>query len=317
MNSPKSTKLVLKHPTRKGVSTLADLANEYEEMDKLVQTTSLNELRRLKPGPAEHNLFVEIHTTQAYGLILGRSRKHQLETFGKDQASIMGLFGFVKQTSILINTSLNGDPFADVILLKIEEYLQKFDEHISASVATVEQMIKNLSENGIKTRRMSSKTPAKVNILFTSPYGMKLLMLIVKYDHLARLYLPIRQLQILDHDTWSLPFNEARNIFRKMMNITTHYVDAGLTRENIQNATPQIKKHITKMSKFYGQLPDDVLDYQKRPALIYTYNFRNSNRNDAPEKKANSTNQNEIVSASIETDELIESVNTVGVGKDA
>ena len=297
MDTPKTReKLVLKHPERKGVNTLADLANNYEEMDALVQTTSLNALRRLKPGPAQHHLHVEIHTRQAYGLILGRSRQQQIEhngQIGKEQSSIMGLFGFVKQTNTLINSSLQGDPFADTILLKIEKLLKQFDDHISAAVATTEHMIKNVSDNGVKSRKMSSKEPSKVNILFTSPYGMKLLMLIVKYDHWVRLYLPIRQLGIFDHDTWVIPLNEARNIFRKLMNATPHYVAYGLTRDSFQLAAqPEqkpLQKHIAKMTRIYGQIPEAVLNYETRPALIYTRNFRHPNANIKSEDNVDTT----------------------------
>ena len=277
MNSQKPTKVVLKASENKVGSTLAELANSYEKMDELVKTTSIDALRRHKPGPAQHHLDVEIHTRQAYGLILGRSHKHQLETQGKAKNSILGLFGFVKQTRMLMNASLKGDPYADLILLKIEDLLEQFDEHISRAIASAEYQINNMKGNSFNLKKVSSKKPAKVDILFTSPYGMKLLMLIVKYDHWTRIYLPLRTFGIFDHKTWIIPFIEARKIFRRLMSATPHYDDHNLTREELHN--PLHQKHIAKMAKAYGPLPDDIVSYKTMPKLTYSHNFRHENTN--------------------------------------
>ena len=275
MNSQKPTKVFLKASENKVGSTLAELANSYEKMDELVKTTSIDALRRHKPGPAQHHLNVEIHTRQAYGLILGRSRKHELETQGKPKNPIMGLFGFVKQTRVLMNASLRGDPYADLILLKIEAFLERFDEHISSAIATAEYQINNMKENSFNLQKVSSNKPAKVDILFTSPYGMKLLMLIVKYDHWTRIYLPLRTYGVFDHKTWIIPFIEARKIFRQLMSATPHYKDHNLTREELHN--PLHQKHIAKMVKAYGPLSDDIVSYKTMPKLTYSHNFRHEN----------------------------------------
>lgn len=306
----KSTEFVVKDGTR-SLASLLDTNHQVEPTSNII-TPARNSFRAIKPGIAEHNIQIEIHTHSAYGLILGRSKpatkspttdgadtlagltradlettslslppdlEHQTGTSEAESKSesklgkkrrfnaILSLFSFATLTRELIVASVNGDPYADLLLLKIEKRMSEFDAALNLSIANVEQMIKNLSESGITAKRMSSKSPAKIELNFNSPYAMRLAMLIVKFDQLSRLYLPIRQLQIIDYEQWQAAFTETRQKFRQTVNLAIPYKAKGLTRESVLN-----KEHpdVARMIKLFGELPDDVLSGDKRPELIYS-----------------------------------------------
>lgn len=302
----KSTEFVVKDGTRSLVSLL-DTNNEAESTPEIIPPARTS-FRAIKPGAAEHNIQIEIHTHSAYGLILGRSKpstkspdqncadalaglttadlkplssdlERQTGTPEAESKSgskggkkrrfnaILSLFSFATLTRELIVASVHGDPYADLLLLKIEKRMSEFDAALTLSIANVEQMIRNLSDAGVTARRMSSKSPARIELNFNSPYAMRLAMLIVKFDQLSRLYLPIRQLRYIDYEQWQVAFTETRQKFRQTVNLAIPYKAKGLTRESVLN-----KEHpdVARMIKLFGELPEDVLSGEKRPELIYS-----------------------------------------------
>ena len=247
-----------------------------------------------RPGTAERNIQIEIHTRPAYGLILGRKAVKKIKKIAAAENStldyversdndetleteivkrkrsndILSLFAFANVTKTLITASLQDDPYADLILLKIESQLNKLDEVLTTSIASVEHMLKNLMEIGVDARKMRTRYPTRVELTFKSPYAMKLAMLIVKYDQLVRLYLPIRQAGRVDYDVWQIAFEEPRQIFRQAVNHGINYRTYGITRKNIE--TENIK-HVNKLKKRYGEIPPEVLSGEKKPHLIYGF----------------------------------------------
>lgn len=298
-------KLILKNPSlglmanNMGDNSSDDIAN----ID--VPTTHGNHinLHTIRLGSAEQSIQIELHTRPAFGLVLGRNMPGSKKTATKgilqsanlnqnlnsslnlssnqdvnlaspvasfatnksDKPQIIGLFKFAAATRNLIQASFKDDPYADLVLLHLEELLDELDAEINTSIATITHLTKNLIDDGITVRRMKSRVPVKIELTFNSQYAMRLAMIIIKYDKLVRMCMPLRQLQIIDYDHWVNAFTDARSKYRQLVTAAIHYRPIG---GKIMRTTydPSVSHKVTKS---FGEMPQDILEKIRRPKMIY------------------------------------------------
>lgn len=210
---------------------------------------------KVQPQTLVNNIVIKVHSRQAYGMVLGRIKKKGIQP-------IAGLFSFAKSVNHLIRASVDDDPYADLMLIKIENHLHKFDEVIKSTKNTIMSLQENLMEDGVDIQKMESKRPIGLTLNFGSLYAMQLSRLIMQFDALVRLMMPMRHFGAITESQWLLMLKNLTEHHRSMTNIAVNYpffkFDRATARDPAHPMTIKLKKR-------FGELPHDILTGNIRP----------------------------------------------------
>lgn len=259
-------------------------ADDFPEYSPL-RSGDMEKLRQLRPGQIINDIEIEIHTHPAYGLVLGRKfSKEDLPEDSKNDPTIsnrkkrqvikhaiLGLYAFAGRTNEMTLASYQGDPFADKQLIKIEEGIAEFEKLLDERIHTVSNQILNLRNSGIRCNKMSSKAPVVVSTKFRSVYALKITYLIAKFDFLMRLYIPLRQMQIVTMSEYHDFFRELHKQFRSIMHLAKIYIYTSCTRETLKEHLDGIKLRpkFQKALKSLGPIPESIMNGDEKPKMIY------------------------------------------------
>ena len=210
---------------------------------------------KVQPQTLVNNIVIKVHSRQAYGMVLGRIKKKGIQP-------IAGLFSFAKSVNHLIRASVDDDPYADLMLIKIENHLQKFDEVIKSTKNTIMGLQQDLIEDDVYIQKMESKRPIGLTLNFGSLYALQLSRLIMQFDALIRLMMPMRHFGAITEAQWLLMLKNLTEHHRSMTNIAVNYPFYKFDREIAKD--PEHLMTI-KLKKRFGELPHDILTGNIKP----------------------------------------------------
>lgn len=206
-----------------------------------------------RPGPMRTQGEIVLHTRAAHRLFYGRRRD--------DKANIKPIIGLVRfSTNVngIVECAANDDPWADAVLLKIEDRFTAANTLVKENIDVLEQLLDGME--GLSICLNESVKPVTLPVEFKTVYGFMGARLLGQYDKLVRLGLVARHVGLVFADDWGrLVGTPGRNI-REVFWLSATYRYTGVTRNDVAANNEVARRAVAK----YGELPQDVLKGLRR-----------------------------------------------------
>jgi integrating conjugative element protein (TIGR03761 family) len=121
-----------------------------------------------------------LHTKEAARAYIGIPRN------GRDYA-VDGLKQALQAVSYLWSLSSLDNPYVDLALLKCERSMDLIMDVIDKKTVKLERRITSLAEKGFKINVMQSSEPQEMSVTYKSPYGFKMMEIVMGYDKFVRI----------------------------------------------------------------------------------------------------------------------------------
>lgn len=194
---------------------------------------------------------ITIQTRQAQVLLAGR------EPVG-NRPRIMGLMQFSTYLSQVMVAAKQDDPWADWMLVQVEERLEESEAKLKEQQANLDRV---LGANPMMDIQVSeSVNPLKVSIGFASSHAYWVARVILQYDAVVRAVLTARHHALIDQQMSSLLMDDAAKLIRRIFETTARYRVTGLTRTDVQVGGERVTEAVQKM----GTVPADILEGARR-----------------------------------------------------
>lgn len=248
---------------------IAEKRKQEEAIAKgLVTREQLNEEAKRPPRPGALKMTSEVamHTQLGVALFYGRKGNQK-----KRIAPIVGLARFAKKVAEVWRASSEDDPYADYILLCIEDAYETASVRLERMTKDVEVAVKEDIEMIISTEFMESKKPTLLKTEFSCPWAWRGLKLLKTYDHLVRMALAGRHIGLYTNEDWQAIVYESARGIRHMFIQAEKWMYTGIGRENIVEDDDYAKQayetYLSKNKKDCLSLDDDVINGNRRARL--------------------------------------------------
>ncbi len=206
-----------------------------------------------RPGRMRTQGEIVLHTRVAHRLFYGRRRDDKAKI-----KSIIGLVRFSTNVNGIFECAANDDPWADAVLLKIEDRFTAANKLVKENIEVLEQLLDDME--GLSICLNESVKPITLPVEFRTVYGFMGARLLGQYDKLVRLGLVARHVGLVFADDWGrLVFAPGRKI-REVFWLSSAYRYTGVTRNDVAANNEVARRAAAK----YGELPQDVLKGLRR-----------------------------------------------------
>jgi len=231
-----------------------DLAVLYsdDEITAPTNPASIGVPAGLRPS-SEHSF----HTKVGMGLVMGRRAKTSTSEIYQP-----GLFDFARFTNRIINYSHDGDPYADLYLLRLEDRIPVYAAQLDSALVWLDDLLLRPA-NGGASINYECRSPQSVEFQFLSAYPWQGLDLVVKCDRVVQAALCARQVARITPADWH---NKVCPLLRRIRNLffsSTRYHFSGVTREDIAAETERARRVISER----GLVGDSVMDGSSMPQM--------------------------------------------------
>lgn len=146
------------------------------------------------------------------------------------------------------------DPWADWMLVQVEERLEQAEGKLKEQQANLDRV---LGANPMMDIQVSeSVKPLKVSIGFASSHAYWVARVILQFDSVVRAVLTARHHALLDQQMGSLLMDDAARLIRRIFETTVRYRVTGLTRADLKAGNARVAEAEQKM----GCVPADILE---------------------------------------------------------
>ena len=215
---------------------------------------------RVTPGRTVGGANMTLHTKNAHRLFYGR--KHVKE---KNLPAIVGLVRFASQSANIHNAVVANDPYADWVLIDIEEALEAVEKLIQTQQVHLNDVLSGYE--GIEFSIQESTEPVNIPLVFHSPMAFAASRILVAFDTLVRSALAARQYALIVNDDWNYSVNRCSSAIRGCFEIVNSWKHTGVTRHDIaaNNAVARRAAEVyAKNTNRGANIPDDVLQGIRR-----------------------------------------------------
>lgn len=216
-------------------------------------------LVQTQPGAMRTTGEMILHTRKAHRLFYGRRPDG-------DNPGYVGLTRFVVNVAPCWNAAAADDPYADLVLLDIEEAHQRADASLTASLEQLVGMLESL--DGITINISQSLEPAVMELSFSVPWGFKAAALIQKYDSVVKHCLAAAHAGLLNDEDWHRIANAQARPIRNLFMQSTRFIYTGVTRDDVAANNQKAQR---AAEKYRGrEIPRDVLEGKRRAKIAPT-----------------------------------------------
>jgi len=240
----------------------ADFDDDFEDTEKKVRHPTHEDNAdpivpprqvSVRPGPMRTQGEIVLHTRAAHRLFYGRRRDDK-----KKIKPIIGLVRFSTNINGIFECASNNDPYADAVLLQIEEQFTAANTLVKENIQALEQLLGGME--GLSICNNESINPVTLPVEFKTVYGFMGARLLGQYDKLVRLGLVAKHVGLLYVDDWNNLIGKMGSKIREVFWLSTRYHYAGVTRDDVAANNEVARRAATK----YGELPQDVMRGDKR-----------------------------------------------------
>jgi len=235
-----------------------DFDNDFEDDEKPVRSPTHEDNAdpivpprqvSVRPGPMRTQGEIVLHTRAAHRLFYGRRRDDE-----KNIKPIIGLVRFSTNINGIFECAANNDPYADAVLLQIEDQFSAANTLVTENVLAVEQLLGSME--GLSISGNESVNPVTLPVEFKTPYGFMGARLLGQYDKLVRLGLVAKHVGMLYSDDWNNLIGKMGSKIREVFWLSTRYRYTGVTRDDVTANNEVARRAATK----YGELPQNVME---------------------------------------------------------
>lgn len=206
-----------------------------------------------RPGMLRTRGEILIHTRSAHRLFYGRRKDEK-----KGIKPITGLVRFALNMNQLYDLAAKDDPYADAVLLKVEQRLAEVERLIKGHVAALEELLSDME--GISINFHESVEPVSIPLEFRTTYGFIAARLLGQYDKLVRLAQSAMHVGLFFQEDWARVVRKSGSVIRSVFWLSTGYRYTGVKRNDIAANNGVAREAIAK----YGELPQAILEGSKR-----------------------------------------------------
>lgn len=207
-----------------------------------------------QPGDLRSETRMTIQTRQAQKLVVGRKSADHVEP-------IIGLLDFGRRMKLIWLSAEADDPFADWVLVKIEQSLNESQALIQAKTDWLNTRLSEIQ--GFDIQVAHSLQPLQVPIYFQNPYGYMGAYLIADYDALARSVFTARHIALIDRTVAEQLLQVTGKAIRRTFNLASQWKFTGVTREDVLAQNPNALKAIG----FLGVCPEPIVSKTQRAKI--------------------------------------------------
>ncbi len=229
--------------------------------DKIVPTRDTAR----SPGQVVRTGVIELHTKSGHQLFHGRMGSG-------DTPPIVGLVRFIANMNKISNYSLDGDPYADAKLLRIETLMAECASQYEETLTYLEILLTQPSRRRPVINSQGSKKPQSFNLSIASGYGWRGADLLADYDQIMQYGLDAQHVRRLDQQGWTKHVADAGRKLRRLYLESTKYTWSGITRDDLNTMTDEAQVVIEER----GALPADILSGKLQPELRAQFKVRQS-----------------------------------------
>lgn len=199
-------------------------------------------------GSLRNQASLVIQTRQAQFLLEGRAGSR----------GIVGLMRFSHIVGDVWRAAQQDDPYADWMLLRIEEAIEKGRAFIAEKNGALGKSLNSLG--ALRVELANSQQPAVVELGFGTPFGFMGAYLLSDFDELARSALTAQHCALLNRDKAAEVIRAGGNAVRRVYQLPTIWKRTDLTREAVRQGTDAA----VNAAQLMGKLPKDVLELKRR-----------------------------------------------------
>lgn len=234
-------------------------ANQPGMADPLVGPGTAN----MSPGAMQMSAVVKFHSTQSINLFRGRKGDP-----AKGVRPIIGLARFARQVSLVWSAASIDDPYADQVLLDIENAYETAKAALESREKNMRDLLDGMED--FEVTLQASVDPVEITLQFYSPWGFRGAMLLKQFDKLVRMALTARHIGIFTESDWLSIVRDSARALRHMFNEVDGWVSTGVKREDIRNNTAVAKRaanRYSELKKGFLVVDQEVIDGLYRAKL--------------------------------------------------
>lgn len=217
-------------------------SNQPGLADPLIGPSTAN----MNPGAIHTSAIVKFHSTQSVNLFRGRKGDPK-----NNVRPIIGLARFARQVALVWSASSIDDPFADQVLLDIEEAYEAAKEILDTREKTMNDLLHGMEDFEITIG--ASDAPVEFRLQFYSPWGFRGAMLLKQFDKIMRMALTAKHIGLFADNDWISIVNNSARALRHMFAQVDGWISTGLKREDIRQKNKLAKRAITKYDEAQGR----------------------------------------------------------------
>jgi integrating conjugative element protein (TIGR03761 family) len=261
----------------------------------------------LNIGSLRSQIDLSLHTYHAARLWAGRrpnsTDKHQ---------GVLGLTGFLHLTNVIKIAAAQDDPYADWMIIQIEDRIEKAKFQIASIRDQVKEVIASIPKQLTVSENLNI-SPARMPLFVNSPLGFQGVYLLVEFDELARDLLLAQHIGLMGRRQMEEMLDRAAHQIRSTFAMVQNYRNTGVSRDDVAANNPRAREVIER----YGLPPQDVLEGQKRSKFAPAINKRNGAAVEIDEQEVETgtgeTEQEAGVSVNVETPKPVRRTRTKAV----
>lgn len=189
-----------------------------------------------------------------------------------EKSPIVGLVRFIANMNRISNYSLDGDPYADAKLLRIEKLMTECAAQYEETLTYLEGLLTQPSRRRPVINSQGSKKPQTFNLSIASGYGWRGADLLADYDQIMQYGLDAQHVRRLDQPGWTKHVADAGRKLRRLFLESTKYTWSEITRDDLNKMTDEAQVVIEER----GALPAEILSGKLQPELRAQFKVRQS-----------------------------------------
>lgn len=210
-----------------------------------------------KPGALQSSLSMLLHTWYAIRLWEGRRRDDD-----NSRHEIISMPQVIARAGIAFRDSAADNPYADAVLVKMEEAIKAASDKIQGYVSVLDSTLSDIPK-GVTLSDVESSQPLNIQVYSRSPLGYRCVWLLVGYDQLAMKAFQAFHYGLISRtqrDTW---LNNGGHAIRKVYGAIQHYRTVAVNRDDIRNQTERGKEAVQRL----GEPDPDIFSGKTRSSF--------------------------------------------------
>ncbi|MDF7679914.1 TIGR03761 family integrating conjugative element protein [Enterobacteriaceae bacterium ESL0689] len=214
-----------------------------------------------RAGVLQSALSVELHTHYAIRLWEGRKRSDS-NSGEKKRPEIISMPKAIQRAGIASRDSASDNPYADMVLVKLETIINLASDKISKIVNDLEVILSAVPK-GITLSDVASVCPLNISIYSRSPLGYRCVWLLVGYDQLAMKAFHAFHYGLISRAQRDQYLNIGGHAVRQVYGVIQPYYTVAVNRNDIVNLTARGQEALARL----GEPDPDIFSGKKRSSF--------------------------------------------------
>lgn len=216
-----------------------------------------------KAGALQSSLSMLLHTHYAIRLWEGRKRGAQRDDGSKSfRYDIISMPQVIARAGAASRDSAADNPYADMLLLKLEEAIRAASEKVQEYVSYLEKTLSGVPK-GVTLSDVESAQPLNISVYSRSPLGYRCIWLLIGYDQLAMKAFQAFHYGLISRSQRDTFLNGGGHAIRQVYGVIQPYRTFAVNRSDIENLTASGNEAIQR----YGAPDPDVMTGKKRSSF--------------------------------------------------